>query len=124
MATLQELNRQAIGFVEKETGKKFELKPDIRYGRNCTNSTRDKGPGTRLTKASVIIDKKLSKPKYRKLLKPIVIHEVRENLGFQHYENKQVSHREARKLEVKSMGNDKATLRELGRQFRKSAGYY
>ena len=120
MAGLQKINKQAIGFVEKETGKKFEMKPAIKYGRNCTNSLRDKGAGTAITKASVVIDRKLSKPKYRKLLKPVIVHELRENLGFQHYENKQTAHRAARKLELQVMGKDKKELEKLARE----AGYY
>ena len=120
MASLQELNRQAIGFVERKSRKKFEMKPDIKYGRNCTNSLRDKGAGTAITRANVVIDRKLSKPKYRKLLKPVIVHELRENLGFQHYENFQTAHRAARKLELQVMGKDKKELERLARE----TGYY
>ena len=120
MATLEEINRQSIGFVERKSRKKFEKKPDIRYGRDCKNLLRDKGPGTAITRASIVIDKKLSKPKYRKLLKPVIVHELRENLGFQHYENKHDAHRAARKLELQVMGKEKKELEKLARE----AGYY
>jgi len=120
MASLQQINKQAIGFVERKSRKKFEMKPTIRYGRDCKNLLRDKGAGTAITRASVIINRKLSKPKYCKLLKPVIVHELRENLGFQHYENKQTAHRAARKLELQVMGKDKKELEKLARE----AGYY
>ena len=118
MATLQQLNKQAIGFVERKSRKKFELKPTIRYGRNCTNHTKEKNG--KISSATIVIDRKLSKPQYRRLLKPVIIHEARENLGFQHYENFQTAHRAARKLELQVMGKDKREIEKLARE----AGYY
>jgi len=105
MATLRELTTQVIAEVEKKSGKRFEKRPTVRYGRNAKTSTREQGG--KIVSATIMLDRKLSKGKYRQLLKPVLAHEIRENLGFQHYESKAEAHKAAKRAESRAMGKKK-----------------
>ena len=98
MAGLQKINKQAIGYVERKSKMKFYKKPTIRYSKgDCNNTLRTKAG--HITEARVTIDKDLSKYPFNLIIPPVVIHELRENLGFQHGENKHIAHRNARIME-------------------------
>jgi len=104
MAGLQKINSQAIKFVERKSKKEFFRKPTVHYGSGECRNTYAAKHG-HVTQAKVVIDKNFSKEPYRLMIPPILVHELRENLGFQHGEGIQEAHMNARRLEQKVLRN-------------------
>lgn len=104
MSELEKLRDEAIKLAEEDAGKKFKMKPAIRWGDSWSHThslqwQRDKdGKVTKVVKADVIIDKYFAKEKFKKLLRTTVLHEVREMLAMQTGDSAHNAHAKAAKF--------------------------